>query len=101
MPRIFLCHAFANEYVPQMPAAVGTQNLGTRTVGVRLAKHCAFDFIIKAWPTAITFEFVDALVQGSITTTADVGSWHLRLPVLTRERSLRTFLQDHVAFLRR
>ncbi len=88
--RVFFCgEAFAGENVSKMAVAVSAKDLGTVAVFVALTCDRAFDFVIKAWPTAMTIEFAIGFVQRSIAAAADVRPFSAYCPCIRRSKVAR------------
>ena len=59
MPGILRRQAFPGENMAQVAAAIRANDLGSGAIGIHLVRNGAFYLIIKTWPAAAGFEFID------------------------------------------
>ena len=98
MAGVFFGHTFAEEDVPQMAAAVVADDFGSHAVGVGNAIDGTRNFIVKAGPAAMAFEFVGTAIQGGIAAAAEEGSLGFEIGVFTQKGAFGSFMQDHASF---
>ena len=55
---VFCGEPFSQENMPQVTAAVGTDDFGPHSVGIRDPLNRSFNVVIKAGPSAVDVEFV-------------------------------------------
>lgn len=72
--RVFGRHPLTLENVPQMPAAIVADDLGSVSVGVRVLIHGTSHRIVKTGPAAMAIEFIIRLIKRRIATTANERS---------------------------
>ena len=94
-------HPFTEENMSQMPAAIVTNNLGAKAVGVGVVIDGAGDLVIKAGPTAMAVELVRRAVKRRVTPSAKIGAGLFPISQFAGERPLCAFTNDDVSFLAR
>ncbi len=95
---IFGREHLTREDMPEMSAAVCTDDFGPDTVRIRDPFHGAGNLIIKTRPSAIGFKLVLGSVKRSIASLAGLYAFLFGIDILAGERHFCTFVQDH-AFL--
>ena len=101
MPRILLRESLTLENVPQVPAAIPTENFDSVAIGIRLAANGTRNLVVKTRPTALAVELVVGVIQRSIALAADIGSRLLVVGVFANKGSFRSLLQDDILLLGR
>ena len=55
---VFTGKSLSKKNVAQVAVTVGTENLSSLPVGVRLPANGSRNFVVKTWPAAVAVEFV-------------------------------------------
>ena len=82
--------------MPQMTAAVRTENFRAPSVRILLAEDCSFNFFIKTGPAAVTVEFVLGSVQRGIAAPADIDPRFLVIHIFTGPWLFRSFMDQYI-----
>ena len=96
MSCIFTGKPLSQENMPQMTAAVRTENFRAPSVRILLAEDCSFNFIIKTGPAAVTVEFVLGSVQRGIAAPADIDPGLLVIHIFTGPWFFRSFMDQYI-----
>ena len=70
MPGILRGHPLTAKHVPQVPAAIVTNNLRSMAVSVLMVIDCIGDFVIEAWPAAMAIKLVLGTIERRIAAPA-------------------------------
>ena len=101
MPRVFLRKPFAQEHMPQMPAAMVAQDLRPPSVGIGQALYGSGNLLIETGPAAARAEFVVGTVKRGFATPAHKGSFASEILIFPRERHFGALVHDHPLLLGR
>jgi hypothetical protein len=101
MPGILRGVFFPFKDMTQVSSTVGTQNLSTSAIAIRLSYHRSFDFIIKARPSAARLKFIFRPVKQGIAPVAMISPFFIKVILFPAEGSFRPFVDNNPFFFRR
>jgi len=99
MSNVFRSQAFSTEYMPQMSATTGTDDLSPHAVSIRHALHPARNLIIETRPPTPRVELVVRTIQRSLATFAEIRALPPEIIIFPRERRLCRLMNDNPLFL--
>ena len=100
MARIFFCEFLSEKNMSEVTTAIAADDFRTPSVGIGDPPDCAWDLVIKAWPSAVGIKFIRGLVKTSIAPAADVDSGIGFQVVVSRKREVCPLSQQHALFFR-
>lgn len=99
MASIFWRVPFADKNVAQVSTTLLAGNLGSAAVGIGCLHNSAWDFLIKAWPTAARVKFAVRSIERGVTPTALVGALNEKILIFASKRGFGAFVNDNSLFL--
>ena len=99
MPNVFRRQAFSKEYMSQMSAATGTDDLSPHTISIRHPLHRTRNLVIETGPPTPRIELVIRTIQRSVATFAEIRALLPETIIFPRERRLRRLMDDNPLFL--
>jgi len=75
MSCVFFCEVLAHKDMSQVSSAISALDFRSYPVRVWNSFYCTRDFVIKAWPATVSFEFVFRTVEFCTATFANVGAF--------------------------
>lgn len=100
MPCVFFGEMLASENVSKVGAAVSTLDFRAPSIGVRQPFNCAWDFVVKAWPSAVRFKFVLRMIQFCSAAFANVSAAFPKRVVFAGEGHFGAFVNYNLFFFR-
>lgn len=89
---------FALEYVAQMGATMGADNLDTHAIGIRYSLNGTLYLIVEGGPSAARIKLALRAVEGCTAALAHVGSLLEEIIVLTGEWAFGCLTNDYGLF---
>ncbi len=91
---------FTDKDVAEVGAAVGALNFRAYAVWVWEAFDCAWDFLIKAWPSTVSFKLILGTVKFCAAPFAHVGAFAPKRVIFACKGHLGAFVYDDLFLFR-